>query len=101
MKVEEALEIVYEYTIGDNSVLHSIRVGLGLNEKNYHSLIEAMKVLITEYSNKPEVPKKLALCFVDISKYFYFHDGKYSTEEEEKFEDAIHEIAYLAEELFG
>lgn len=41
MKVEEALDIVYEYTVGDNSVLYSIRVGLGLNEKNYHSLIEA------------------------------------------------------------
>jgi len=100
MKVDAALKIVYEYTIGDNSILCSLRVGLGLNENNYNTLIEAMKILITEYSNKTEVPKKLALCFVDISNYFYFNEGKYSEEEEEKLEDAIHEISSLAGKLF-
>lgn len=100
MKVDEALKIVYKYTIDDNSILYSLRVGLGLNENNYNTLIEAMKILITEYSNKSEVPKKLALCFVDISNYFYFNEGKYSEEEEEKLEDAIHEISSLAGKLF-
>ena len=98
MKVEEALEIVYENTIGDNSILRELRGGKGLNQQSYKLLIEAMKKLIEEYKDKSEVPKKLALCFVDISNYF--NEGKYTKEEEEEFEDVVHEISSLAEKLF-
>ncbi|MGE8036675.1 hypothetical protein [Lysinibacillus sp. NPDC093692] len=101
MKVEEALAIVYEFTIGDNSILRELRGGKGLNQQSYKLLIEAMKKLIEEYKDKSEVPKKLALCFVDINNYFYFNEGKYTEEEERELEDAVHEISYLAEELFG
>ncbi|MFJ7886716.1 hypothetical protein ACIQYL_01350 [Lysinibacillus xylanilyticus] len=99
MKVEEALEIVYENTIGDNSILRELRGGKGLNQQSYKLLIEAMKMLIEEYKDNSEVPKKLALCFVDINNYFYFNEGKY-TEEEKELEDAVHEISSLAGQLF-
>ncbi|KOP80181.1 hypothetical protein AMS59_01910 [Lysinibacillus sp. FJAT-14745] len=101
MKVEEALKIVYENTIGDNSILRELRGGKGLNQQSYKLLIEAMKKLIEEYKDKSEVPKKLALCFVDINNYFYFNKGKYTEEEEKELEDAVHEISYLAEKLFA
>ncbi|QPQ31197.1 hypothetical protein [Lysinibacillus sp. JNUCC 51] len=100
MKVEEALEIVYENTIGDNSILRELQGGKGLNHQSYRLLIEAMKKLIEEYKDKSEVPKKLALCFVDISNYFYFNEGKYTKEEKEEFEDVVHEISSLAGKLF-
>jgi len=99
MNKDKALNVVYDYTIGDNSILVELRAGEGLNQESYKLLIEAMTKLIEEYKDQSEVPKKLALCFVDISNYFYFHEGKY-TKEEELFEDAVHEISRLAEILF-
>lgn len=100
MNVEEALKIVYENTVGDNSILRELRGGKGLNQQSYKLLIEAMKKLIEEYKGKSEVPKKLALCFVDINNYFYFNEGKYTEEEERELEDAVHEISSLAGQLF-
>ncbi|MGA3598946.1 hypothetical protein [Lysinibacillus agricola] len=100
MNKDKALNVVYDYTIGDNSILVGLRAGEGLNQESYKLLIEAMTKLIEEYKDQSEVPKKLALCFVDISNYFYFHEGKYTKEEEELFEDAVHEISRLAEMLF-
>jgi hypothetical protein len=41
-----------------------------------------------EYKNYETVPKKLALCFVDISNYFYFNEGYYSEEESNRMEYA-------------
>lgn len=100
MSIDEALNVVYDYTIGDHSILVELRAGEGLNQESYKLLIEAMTKLIEEYKDQSEVPKKLALCFVDISNYFYFHEGKYTKEEEELFEDAVHEISRLAGMLF-
>lgn len=100
MNLDEALNVVYDYTIGESSILMELRVGKGLNHQSYRLLIEAMKKLIEEYKDKSEVPKKLALCFVDISNYFYFNEGKYTKEEKEEFEDVVHEISSLAGKLF-
>ena len=101
MNVNEALDIVYDCTIGNNSIMIPLREGLGLNEQSYKLFLEAMKILIEEYKDKSEVPKKLASCFIDITKYFNFIEGKYSREDEEKLEDVNHEISFLVEELFG
>ena len=46
------------------------------------------------------MPKQLALCFVDISNYFYFHEGKYSQAEMDRMEDAAHKLSELANQLF-
>jgi len=100
MNKDKALNVVYDYTIGDNSILVELRAEEGLNQESYKLLIEAMTKLIEEYKDQSEVPKKLALCFVDISNYFYFHEGKYTKAEEELFEDAVHEISRLAGMLF-
>ncbi|WP_285395857.1 hypothetical protein [Lysinibacillus sp. fls2-241-R2A-57] len=100
MDKDKALNVVYEYTIGDNSILVELREGDGLNQESYKLLIEAMRKLIEEYKDQSEVPKKLALCFVDISNYFYFHEGVYTKVEEVLFEDAVHEISSLANRLF-
>lgn len=100
MHLDQAHNIVYDFTIGDNSILMELRVGKGLNKQSYKLLIEAMEKLIEEYKDKSAVPKKLALCFVDINNYFYFNEGRYTEEKEKELEDAVHEISSLAEQLF-
>ncbi|WP_239617283.1 hypothetical protein [Cohnella mopanensis] len=100
MSKEDALNIIYNYILGEDSILVSLRMGDGLNEQHYSQLIEAMKLLTKEYKDKSEVPKKLALCFVDISNFFYFNEGIYSSEVQDRLENAVHEISQVANELF-
>jgi hypothetical protein len=100
MKKDKALETVYNSILGDHSILLQLRNGDGLDEALYGELVAAMKLLIEEYKGQDVVPKKLALSFVDISNYFYFNEGKYSEEYQDRLEDAVHEISQLANELF-
>ncbi|WP_396631806.1 hypothetical protein, partial [Lysinibacillus sp.] len=70
MNKNNALNSIYENILGEHSILIQLRNGEGLNEVKYSELITAMKILIAEYKSFEVVPKKLALCFVDISNFF-------------------------------
>ncbi|MEC1180010.1 hypothetical protein P9B03_16030 [Metasolibacillus meyeri] len=100
MDKHAALNLIYENILGEDSILLQLRRGGGLDENKFHELINAMQFLIVEYKNIDVVPKKLALSFVDISNYFYFNEGKYSLDQQNAIEDAVQEIAQLANELF-
>lgn len=101
MNKEDALQTVYKHILEDGSILIKLREGQGLDEAAYTKLLQSMQVLIQEFKNSDTVPKKLALCFVDISNYFYFNEGKYSESEQDQIEDACHRISELANELFN
>ncbi len=100
MNKNEALNLVYENILGEDSILLQLRRGEGLNEDRFNELIIAMQFLIVEYKNLDVVPKKLALSFVDISNYFYFNEDKYSLDEQNLIEDAVQKISQLANEMF-
>ncbi|TKI52868.1 hypothetical protein FC756_26900 [Lysinibacillus mangiferihumi] len=100
MNKNEALNIVYEHILGENSILIQLRRGEGLNENQFNELITAMQFLIVEFKSLDVVPKKLALAFVDVSNYFYFNENKYCLEEQNIIEDAVQMISQLANELF-
>ncbi|WP_342512344.1 hypothetical protein MKY34_17225 [Sporosarcina sp. FSL K6-1522] len=101
MNKNEALHVVYENILGEHSILQQLREGGGLNKDRFNALVTAMEFLIVEYKNVDVVPKKLALSFADISNYFYFNEDKYSLDEQNLIEDAVHKISQLANEMFG
>lgn len=98
---ENHLNIVYKFLLENESILLDMRRGEGLNDSKYKKLLESINYLTEQYRNSEVIPKKLALCFIDISNYFYFNKQLYSTEEQNKLEDAAHKISELANALFS
>ncbi|MDR1284819.1 MAG: hypothetical protein LBJ88_01300 [Campylobacteraceae bacterium] len=101
MNKEISLKIVYEKLIGFNSIPISIREMRGVNIKDYQELKCAIEYLIEYYNDKNDVPKKLALAFVDISNYFFVPNLNYSEKEHEKLENYGIELSELANKLFS
>lgn len=99
--LKAALATVDELLLGDDSIPIQLRQHQGLDSARFERLEDAIEVLIEHYREKDEVPKKLALAFVDISNYFYFTESEYTEAELEKFEDAAHRLTYLASQLFS
>jgi hypothetical protein len=100
MEVADALNLVYECLLGENSLPLQLRMQQGLDEKRFAELTVALRVLIAHYRSKHEVPKQLALCMVDIYGAFSFKEGFYEAEESNRIEDAGILLQELATELF-
>ncbi len=100
MNRKTALAKVYEGILSDDSILVGMRRGAGLDDERFETVVEAIEFLIQDLKESRTVPKQLALCFVDISNYFYFHEGKYSQAEMDRMEDAAHKLSELANQLF-
>lgn len=101
MKENTALEIVYEKLLGENSIPVKIRTMEKLTENEFTELVEAINFLIDYYKNSENVPKKIALAFIDISNFFFVSNLNYSEKEIELYEDYGIELSRLAEELFS
>ena len=101
MNLETALQIVDERLLGENSIPVKIRSKEKLSENEYPELITAIHFLIDYYKDTENIPRKLALAFVDISNYFFISNHNYSEKEIELFEDYGIELSRLAEELFS
>jgi hypothetical protein len=100
MNQKQAISIIEERLLGENSIPVSIRAGEGLNEQNYNELKEAILFLIESYQHKKAVPKVMALAFIDISNWFFVENENYSTSEIERIEDVGIELSTLANQLF-
>jgi hypothetical protein len=100
MDKDKALKIVYDKIIGIDSIPLSIREMKGVNADNFQELKSAIIYLIEYYGNKDDVPKELALAFVDISNYFFVPNLNYTEREHEKLEDYGIELSELANKLF-
>lgn len=100
MEKENALNIIYKYILGDESIPIQIRKGEGLDNNSYNLLVDALIFLVEQYKKANDVPKKLALCFVDIGSYFYIDEDFYPEIERIKIEDAGHKISELANRMF-
>lgn len=101
MTTEEALNVIYEGLLGENSILVKLRNKEGLDEDMYGSVLEAIEVLKIAWKDQDHIPKKLALAFLDISTYFIFSDEWYSEEEQEKFEDAGLQLVQAVDDLLS
>lgn len=101
MTTEEALNVIYDGLLGEQSILVKLRNKEGLDDKKFASVLEAIDLLKNAYKDQEYIPKKLGLAFLDVSNYFSFSDEWYPEEEQEKFEDAGHQLVQAADELFS
>ncbi|WP_338840523.1 hypothetical protein [Flavobacterium ginsenosidimutans] len=101
METEKALQIVFEKLIEENSIPSKIRNINNVEHAEYCELINAINFLIESYKINPNIPKKLALAFVDISNYFFVSNLNYSEEDLERFEDYGIELSALGQKLFS
>jgi hypothetical protein len=77
------------------------RVREGLDRAKFDRLLKALTLLIDYYGGRAEVPKQLALAFVDIPNYFFFKEDVYPPAVLEELQVAAHELTSLANELFS
>ncbi|MWP50013.1 MULTISPECIES: hypothetical protein [unclassified Gilliamella] len=102
MCIKTSLNIIEEKLIGENSIPIKIHVGSGVDEDDYLLLRKAILHAIEYYQDKKEVPKKLALAFVNISNYFFISkDSPYSEKEMIMIENIGNELSELGEKLFS
>lgn len=101
MTTEQALNEIYKGLLGEQSLLVKLRNKEGLDENIFSSILNAVETLKNEYKDTEYIPKKLALAFLDISNYFTFSDDWYSEEDQERIEDAGHQLVQAADELFS
>ena len=100
MDTQTALANVDRLVLGEDSILVKMRSRLGLDREGLDVLVESIEHLIDVYRDQDQVPKRLALAFVDISNYFYFSEQYYSESERDELEDAAQRISELANQLF-
>ncbi|MFK7050541.1 hypothetical protein FLACOL_00241 [Flavobacterium columnare] len=100
MNQEEAIKNVYNALLSETSIPVSIRNMEGVDKVQYEELKKNIIFLIDYYKDRDNVPKKLALAFVDISNYFFVPNLNYSEEDSERFEDYGIELSELANKLF-
>ena len=100
MNIKEALEIVEKRLVGIESIPISIRQMKGVDENEYDELINSISFLTDYFREKENVPKILALAFVDVSNYFFVPNLGYSKQEQEKLEDYGIKLSELANQLF-
>jgi hypothetical protein len=97
---KDIIEIIEQELIGENSIPVKLRNERFFDKIAFEKLLNSINFAINFYKNKDKVPKKLALCFVDISNYF-FVDKKYFSENEiVEIEDAGMKLSELANKLF-
>jgi hypothetical protein len=101
MTPETALNLVYECLLGDNSIPQQLRMKQGLDHERFSQLTDAIRLLIDYYAGEDAVPKKLALCMVDVYGAFSFREGFYNDTDTVAIEDAGLLLQELATDLFS
>jgi len=75
MDTEEAIALIYDGLVSENSVPVKLRTNRELDSDILDQVREALDVLTQYYKDKETVPKKLALAMVDINGAFSFRAG--------------------------
>jgi len=101
MTIETAIKIIEEGLIGEESLPVKIRVNKTIDRQLYKEVVDAINFLIGKFKNEDNIPKLLALCFVDISNHFYIDPDTISEEQATEIEDMGMKISELANQLFS
>jgi hypothetical protein len=101
MTAPEALDCVYDCLLGTDAIPLQLRMGKGLDRKRFAALVEALHFLTRYYAPADAVPKRLALCLVDVYEGFSFREGFYPEKQALEIEDAGMLLQGLATELFS
>jgi hypothetical protein len=101
MNAENALKIVFDKLLGDDSIPVRLRVKKSISDDEYDLLYEALDFLAVVYANEKTIPKMLGLALMDVYGMFSFKEGMYSEEKREKLEDIGIELQEKAITLFS
>jgi antitoxin component of RelBE/YafQ-DinJ toxin-antitoxin module len=101
MTIETAIKIIEEGLIGEESLPVKIRVRKTIDRQLYKEVIDAINFLIEKFKNEDNIPKSLALCFVDVSNHFYIDPDNITEEQATEIEDMGMKISELANQLFS
>ena len=80
MKIEQAINIVYEGLVGENYIPAQLRAYRRLDRKQLVIVNENLDFAISYYKNKKLTPKKLAIAMVDIAGAFFFKASDFEKE---------------------
>lgn len=97
---KEFIKIIEKELIGDNSIPIKLRNEHFFDKSAFEKLVNSINEAIVFYKGVDNIPKRLALCFVDISNYFYVDNNFFSESEIEEIEDAGMKLSELANQLF-
>ncbi|KOS62214.1 hypothetical protein FJQ98_17335 [Lysinibacillus agricola] len=101
MDTEEAIAIIYDGLVSENSVPVKLRMNRELDSDLLNLVREALDVVTQYYKDKETVPKKLALAMVDIYGAFSFQAGYFDDKFLEELEGIGIELQEKATELFS
>ncbi|MFT9818255.1 hypothetical protein [Lysinibacillus sp. NPDC056185] len=101
MGTEEAIAIIYDGLVSENSVPVKLRTYRELDFDLLNQVREALDVLTQYYKDKETVPKKLAIAMVDINSAFSFQAGYFDDKFLEELEGIGIELQEKAIELFS
>ncbi|MDJ0365687.1 hypothetical protein QMK33_11035 [Hymenobacter sp. H14-R3] len=101
MTATEALAVVCDCLLGPGAIPAQLRQGLGLDKPRFAALVAALRLLTSHYAPATEVPKRLALCLVDVYGGFSFREGFYPGQQAAEIEDAGILLQNIANELFS
>lgn len=97
---ESFILIIEQELIGENSIPCKLRNEHFFDKIAFERLVNSIKEAIVFYKGQDYIPKKLALCFVDISNFFFVDNNYFPENEIEEIENAGMKLSKLANELF-
>ncbi|MFL0100136.1 hypothetical protein [Tenacibaculum maritimum] len=99
--ISKIVELVEDYLLGDNSFPVRIREKREIKQDEFEILKKSIEKLCDYYKEEDFIPKRIALCFVDISNFFFVPNLSYSESEIERFEDYGIALSELGNKLFS
>ena len=100
MTEEEAVTIIHEGLVGPQSIPVKLRTRQGLDREALEKVKGALRFLVDHWKGRREVPKSVALAFVDVGTTITWANRDYTEQEQEEIEAAGMELTELALSLF-
>lgn len=94
------IKIIEQELIGDNSIPCKLRNEHFFDKQAFKKLVNSIHKAIDFYKDQDNIPKRIALCFVDVSNNFFVDSNFFTESEMEEIEDAGMELSKLANQLF-
>lgn len=101
MSIDDDLATVDRLLASEGSIPVGLRMRRGLDEDLFKELTGALERLTDHFQGRADVPKALALAFVDVGSAFWYPEGAYPPAELERIEDAGNELSLLGQNLFS
>ncbi|MCL2152423.1 MAG: hypothetical protein FWH57_05610 [Oscillospiraceae bacterium] len=101
MRIEQAIDTIYNGLVSENSVPVKLRTYKKLDIEQLDQVRKALDFALEYYKNKSSIPKKIAISMVDIYGAFSFKKGYFDDKTLMELEDIGIELQKIALRLFS